>query len=115
MYSSDKNVNNTMSSLNQNFAVLPNWFYKIFGVLNSEECSFIPFDVEDELQTDLVFNNVTIKNRKEEKVLKITIDSKLDFSTHLTSNNKKANIKPNDFTRVQKCMTPGQKALLRIH
>ena len=73
------------------------------------------FGVEDELQRDLKFNNNKIKNRKEEKALKITINNKLDFSTHLTSITKKANIKLNRFTRVQKYMTPEQKALLMIH
>ena len=114
-YSFDKNINNTISSLNQNYAILSNWFHKVFIVLNSEECFFIPFGAEDELQRDLKFSNNKIKNRKEEKALKITVNSKLDFSTHPTSITKKANIKLNRFTRVQKYMTPEQKALLMIH
>ena len=35
---------------------------------------------KDELQTGFVSNNVTIENSKEEKVLGITFDNKLDFS-----------------------------------
>ena len=50
------------------------------------------FGMKDELQTDFVCNNVTIKNRKEENALGITFDNKLDFSTQLTSITKKANI-----------------------
>ena len=50
------------------------------------------FGVKDELQTDLVSNNVTIKNSKEGKVMGITFDIKLDFSSHLTSNTKKEDV-----------------------
>ena len=43
------------------------------------------FGVKDKLQTDLVSNNVTIKNSKNEKVLEIIFDNKLNFYTHLIS------------------------------
>ena len=42
-------------------------------VLNPDKCSFMVFGVNDELQTDLVSNNVIIKNSEEEKVPGITI------------------------------------------
>ena len=69
------------------------------------------FDVKNELQTDLVSNKVTIKNSKDEKVLGITVDNKVDLSLHLNSITKKANRKLNNLTRVQKYMTPEQKIL----
>ena len=73
-------------------------------VLDPDICSFMLFCVKDELQTDLVSNNVTIRNSKEEKVMGITFDS-LDFSTHLTRITKKANIRLNVLTKVQKYAT----------
>ena len=42
-----------------------------------------------------------IENSKEEKVLGITFDNKLEFTTHLTSITKKANTKLNALNRVQ--------------
>ena len=51
------------------------------------------FGVKDELQTDLVSNNVTIRNSKEEKGQGIPFDNKLDFAKHLISITKRANIK----------------------
>ena len=42
-------------------------------VLNPDKCSFMVFGVNNELQTDLVFNNAIIKNSEEGKVLGITI------------------------------------------
>ena len=102
-----------MTSLNHDFPTLSNWFYKNFMVLHLDKCSFMLFGIKDELQTDLLSNNVTTKNSKQEKVLGITFDNKLDFSSHLTSITKRVkNIKLNSLIRVQKCMTPGQKILL---
>ena len=53
-----------------------------------------------------------LKNTEEEKVLGINTDNKLNFSTHLTEISKKANIKLNAFTGVQKDMTLEEKTLL---
>ena len=56
-----------MISLNHDFAVSSSWFYKSFMELKTDICSFMLSGVKDELQTDLVSNNVTIKDSKEEK------------------------------------------------
>ena len=79
MYSSDKNINNIMISWNHNFAILANWFYKNVMVHDSDKYFFILFGVKDELPTDLVSDNITIKNSKDEKVLGITFQNKFDF------------------------------------
>ena len=55
--------------MNHDFAILSNWFHKSFMVLNPNKCSVMLFDVKDEFQKDLVSNNVSIRNNKEEKVL----------------------------------------------
>ena len=62
--------------------------------------------------TELISTNVTTKDSKEEKELGITFANKLDFSTHRTSITKKANIKLNALTRIQKYMTPEKKNIL---
>ena len=78
-------------------------------VLNPDKCSFMLLGVDDELQTNLVCGNETLKNSKQEKVLGVTIDNKLNFKTHLLNITKNANIKFNALTRVQKYMTADQK------
>ena len=80
---------------------------RVFALLHRPCCPNQP-----RYQTQLVSSNVTIKNGKEEKVLGINFNNKLDFSTHLTSITKKANIKLNALTRVQKYITPEQKTFL---
>ena len=83
-------------------------------VLNLDKCSFMLFGINDELQTDFVSNNVTIKNSKEEKALGINFDNKLDFSSHHMSITKKANIKLNNLTRIKKIYDSRAKDLLSI-
>ena len=56
-----------MTSLDHDFAILSNCFYKNFIVLNPDKCSFMQSGVKDELQTDLMSNNVAIKNSQKEK------------------------------------------------
>ena len=68
--------------------------------------------VDNELQTNLVYRNETLKNSKQEKVLGATIDNKLNFAKHLSNITKNANIKFNVLTRVQKYMTTDQKAYI---
>ena len=52
-------------------------------VHDSDKCLFMLFGVKDELPTDLVSNNITIKNSKDGKVLGITFENKFDFFTAL--------------------------------
>ena len=51
--------------------VLSKWFYNNFMVPNPEKCSFMLLCI-NELQTDLVCGNETLKNNKQEKVLGVT-------------------------------------------
>ena len=78
-------------------------------VLNPDKCSFMLLGVDDELQTNLVCANETLKNSKQEKVLRVTINNKLNLAMHLSNITKNANIKFNALTRVQKYMTTDQK------
>ena len=70
------------------------------------------FGLKDELKTDHVSNNVTIKNSKTKQKKKFQADNKLDFSLHLTSITNKNKTKLNNLVTVQKYMTPGQRIFL---
>ena len=43
-------------------------------VLNSDKGSFMLLGVDDELQTNLLCRNETLKNSKQEKILGVNID-----------------------------------------
>ena len=58
-----------MNSLSHDFTILSNWFYNNFMVLNPDKCFFMLLGVDNELQTNLVCGNETLKNSKQEKVL----------------------------------------------
>ena len=109
LYTSDKSVSNIMNSLSHDFTILSQWFYNNFMVLNPDKCSFMLLGVDDEFQTNLVCGNETLKNSKQEKVLGVTIDNKLNFKTHLLNITKNANIKFNALKRVKKYMTTDKK------
>ena len=70
--------------------------------------------VVDEFHTSLVCGNETLKYSKQEKVLEVTIDNKLNFNfaMHLLNISKNANIKFNALTKVQKYMTIDKKTYI---
>ena len=92
LYTSDKSISNIMNYLNHDFTILSKWFYNTFMVLNPDKCSFMFLGVNNELQTNLVCGNKTLKNSKQEKILGVTIDKKLNFATHLLNITKNAKL-----------------------
>ena len=98
-----------MNFVSHDFTILPKWFYNNFMVFNPDKSSFLLLGFDDELQTNLVCGNETLKNSKQKKVLGVTINNKLYFATHLSNITKNANIKFNELTRVQKHITIDQK------
>ena len=107
MYSSGKNIRTFMTSFNHENVL----FWKLY-CRNLDKCPFMSIGAKDELQTDIESKKVAIENSKEEEVLGVTFDNKLEFYSYLTSINKKANIKLNNLTRVQKYMAPELKTVL---
>ena len=55
-----------MTSLNHDFAILLNWFYKKFMFLSPNKCSFILFGVKDELQQISYLTTLLLKSKDEE-------------------------------------------------
>ena len=109
LYTSDKNISNIMNSLSHDFSILSKLFYNNVMFLNPDKCSFMLLGVDDELQTNLVCRNESLKNSKQEKLLGVTIDNKFNFATHLSKITKNVNIKFNALTRVQKYTTTDKK------
>ena len=70
-----------MNSLSHDFTILSKWFYNNFVVLNPDKCPFMLLGVDDELQTNLVCGNETLKNSKLAKVLGVTINNKVNFAS----------------------------------
>ena len=60
---------------------------------------------DHKLQTDQMYVNETPKTSKQEKVLSITIENKLNFATDLVNTTKRSDSKFNETTRVPKYTT----------
>ena len=57
-------------------------------VLIPDKCHFLALGFNEPFQ-DLAFNDTTIENNTEEKILGIVIDNKLNFKSHLKNVCKK--------------------------
>ena len=98
MYTSDKRVSTIIDSLSYEFAILSKWFDNNFMVLNPD----MLLGVDNSLQTILECGDEILKNTKQEKVLGVTLDNKLNFATHLLNITKNANMEFNGLTQVKK-------------
>ena len=56
--------------------------------------------------------NITIKNSASEKLLGVIIDNKLDFTEHLNTVCKKANLKLHALNRISRFLSPEQHVLI---
>ena len=59
-------------------------------IINPDKCYFFTLGFQD-AQLNFSYDNITMKNVSEEKILGITIDNKLTFKSHLKNICKKAN------------------------
>ena len=66
LYASDKSISN-MNFLSHDFIILSKWFHNNFMVLNLDKCSFMLLGVDDELQTNVVCGNETLKKTVNKK------------------------------------------------
>ena len=88
-----------------------NGFTRNVWFSTQKKCSFMLLDIEDWLQINLVCGDEILKKTKQETVLGVTLDNKLDFATPLWNVTKNVNKKLNTLTRVQIYITTDQKSL----
>ena len=85
--------------LQNDFLILDEWFFNNFLVLNSDKCHFMTLGTPNTLP-NFKCKNITIKNSASEKLLGVIIDNKLDFTEHLNTVCKKANLKLHALNRI---------------
>ena len=108
LYTSGNDANAVINKLKQDFSKIFKWFYENFMILNPDKCYFLTLGFQD-AQPNFSYDNITIKNVSEEKILGITIDNKLTFKSHLKNICKKANQKLNALARITKFTSPFQR------
>ena len=103
MYPSGKNANISISRLRHDFAIISEWFYENYTVLNAGECHFLPVGFNESFP-DFSISNTTIENVTEQNILGIVINNKLNFyvsfkkiyAKRLTKNSVHSHIKINN-------------------
>ena len=87
------------------------WFFKNFLVINSGKCHFMTLGAPNTLP-NFKCKNVTIKDSTSEKFLGAIIDHKLNFTEHLNTVCKKANLKLHALNRISRFLSPEQHVLI---
>ena len=81
-HSNCNDANAVINMLKQDFSKRFKLFYENFMILNLDKCYFLTLGFQD-AQPNCSYNNLTIKNVSEEKILGIAIDNKLTFKSNL--------------------------------
>ena len=90
----EKDINKVNDTLAKDFGIISNWFYEKFMVLTSKKYHFMCICRDGENET-FNFKDVCYKNSKEEVILGITINNKLNFDSHIRKMCKKSGQKLN--------------------
>ena len=101
MYPLDKNSNIVIRSLRHDFAIISEWFYENYLVLNPNKYHFLTLGFNKPFP-GFSFENTIIKNVMEEKVLGILIGNNLNFKSHMEKICEKANQKLSTLAKISK-------------
>ena len=111
LFAFGKTFDEVTRKLQNDFLILDEWFFNNFLVLNSDKCHFMTLGTPNTLP-NFKCKNITIKNSASEKLLGVIIDNKLDFTEHLNTVCKKANLKLHALNRISRFLSPEQHVLI---
>ena len=111
LFAFGKNIDEVTRKLQNDFFILDKLFFNKFFVLNSDKCHFMTLGTPNTLP-NFKCKNITIKNSVSEKLLGVIINNKLDFTEHLNTVCKKANLKLHALNRISRFLSPEQHVLI---
>ena len=82
LYASGVNLEEVKNCLSTDFDAVTKWFYENRMALNAGKCHFMCLGNDTRNET-FIFEGLVIKNSKEHKRLRVTIDNKLTFKSHI--------------------------------
>ena len=82
LYSSVNDLEKVKQTLRQDFEIVIKWFFENCMVLNSGKCHSMCLG-QNTVNGIFVYDNIEMKNSKEEKILGVIIDNKLGFKSHV--------------------------------
>ena len=103
IYCSHKELQEVTLRLENDTVKLSNWFAENFMKLNEEKCHLLVL-VEKDLEISINIGTSVIKESKEEKLLGVLIDQKLNFKQHLNTVCRKASQKLRALARASTSM-----------
>ena len=106
-----RDLNKVKDKLAKDFGIVTNWFYEDFMVLNSKKCHFMCIGTDGENEA-YAFKDVCYKSSKEEVILGINIDNKLNFDSHMRKMCKKSGQKLNALSRITTFLNKDQKSII---
>ena len=111
LYSSGNDLEKVKQTLRQDFEIVTKWFYENYMVLNSGKCHFMCLG-QNTVNETFVYDNIEMKNSKEEKILGVIIDNKLRFKSHVKNLCKKASQKIWALSRLINYLNDSKKKII---
>ena len=94
--------------LRTDFDAITRWFYKDYMTLNAGKCHFMCLG-KDTANETFIFKTLVMKNNKEQKILGVTIDNKLNCKSHIKELCKKASQKIGTLSRLSIYLNDSEK------
>ena len=113
LYSSGNDLEKVKQTLRQDFEIVTKWFYENYMVLNSGKCHFMCLG-QNTVNETFVYDNIEMKNSKEEKILGVIIDNKLRFKSHVKNLCKKASQKIWALSSLINCLNESKKKMIYV-
>ena len=104
-------MNIIKEKLQKDFKVVTGWLYENYMSLNPTKCHYMCLGKNKENDT-FNFENISLKNSKQELILGLTIDNKLSFDNHVKKVCRKANQKTCALSRISNHLYSKQKEIL---
>ena len=111
LYTFGYNLKKIKDNLRNSFDTVHQWFYESYMVLNAGKCHFIYLGNNTENETFL-FHNILMENNKEQKIIGVIIDNKLNFKSHISELCKKASQKVAALSRLSCYLHNSEKKLV---
>ena len=106
----DKDIDIVTSTLLNDTNILKRLFNDNYFLLNNDKCNLLVTNHDEDVTITL--ENEIITGKKWVKLLGVKVDNKLDFTEHVSTSCRKANLKLHALSRISKFMN---KNKLRIH
>ena len=109
-YAMDKDIDIVTSTLLNDTNILKRWFNDNYFLLNNDKCNLLVTNHDEDITITL--ENEIITGKKWVKLLGVKVDNKLDFTEHVSTICRKANLKLHALSRISKFMNKNKLRIL---